>query len=260
MPNDSAIGYQKCLITYIDILGFSAMVDSKTPDEIRRQIDLLQVLNRREDNPFDNVKILSFSDTVVRIVALPSQKGHYGTLYDEVISLLHAQIDLIHNGVLARGAMTFGEIYVDKDKDFYFGPGFIKAYNFEKDDVKYPRISLTPAVCQAFYDYPLLRASHHDLTDEIAYLKKVLRYDKKDNQWFIDYINGAASEVYDAENYFDYLLKMKLLIEESLVRYALSPRVQEKYFWLRDYHQKAVEQLDRTLMEKAGYNYDSLLF
>src|ERR1700734_3254725 len=122
--------YTESIITYFDILGFKALVArSADPEEVARKLRAL----KRHSNMDEEISELygstftNFSDLVLRTVPV-QQNLHItgrGTLFWELLDLVHVQAELIKSKVLLRGALTIGDIYVRDG--ITFGPGLIRA-------------------------------------------------------------------------------------------------------------------------------------
>ncbi len=108
-----------------------------------------------------------------------------GLLYWELLDLVHVQAELVREGVLLRGALTIGDIFI-KDA-ITFGPALIRAYELESTVAITPRVIIDPLVFILLEQYPALRGN--PIEDEMQYLCRVLKKDR-DGVWFIDYLRA----------------------------------------------------------------------
>jgi hypothetical protein len=153
--------YTKSLVSYFDILGFRKIVAELSPDQVASKLQALarfsspgSAIAETFGNTFTN-----FSDLVLRTVPVepnPRLEGGEGLLYCELLELVFIQAELIADGVLLRGSITFGDIFID-DK-MVFGPALIRAYELEDQVAIAPRVIVDPEVFPLLEKYPVLRA------------------------------------------------------------------------------------------------------
>jgi hypothetical protein len=108
----------------------------------------------------------------------------------EIIHLVHAQVALLGEGFLIRGALILGEI--ERSYGVLFGPGLISAYELEREQAQFPRIVVDPKLIEAVKTNPLLRS--HDYEEEMEYISRFIKRDD-DGAIFIDYLGGMQDEV-----------------------------------------------------------------
>jgi len=119
------IKYQNKLVAFIDVLGFKHLIDSKNLDILENYFDYIS----KELDKYFNGKKRSFiliSDAIV--------------IYDDfsienLTSLIHTigmiQAKLLSRKILLRGAISFGKLFVDEEKNIIVGPGLVNAYQLE---------------------------------------------------------------------------------------------------------------------------------
>lgn len=235
------LAYRKSIVTFIDILGFKSTVDripayaiydilktfkkhaGATDEEVVREFDLVKKINW--------TRCVFFSDSVVRIRPLDSEHRD-GSLFYEILDLLHAQWSLANQGVFIRGGLTIGEVH--QDSDMLFGPALIQAYNLETSCAKYPRIVIDPAVFRAFRNDHDLRAGHHNLSQDIAFINKLIRQGD-DGLYAIDYLGAIRGEMDFPEAFPDYLAEVKKQIVSQAGAAAGKHSILQKYLWMAKY-------------------------
>jgi hypothetical protein len=248
VPSSSEATYVRAIVSFIDVLGFRSLVDTRSPSSIRRTIYQLRtfteppyeddILGGRDRSLISFAVSRSLSDAVIRIrPVLPTQRD--GPVFWELTDLLHAQIDLISRGVLIRAGVTLGDIYLDDEEGGpIFGPAFNRAFEIESQEAVFPIIALDSVVLEALQDEPSLVAEGHDYAEERAHLEELLsRTD--DGIFFLDYLRASESELDEGEIVV-FLNQHKRLIEEGW-RSAANPRVRRKYVWLQSYHNRFVQ-------------------
>ncbi|MGH2612804.1 MAG: hypothetical protein ACRDFB_07115, partial [Rhabdochlamydiaceae bacterium] len=178
---------------------------------------------------------------VIRVRQIESRANiefQIGTLFYELLDLVHAQGELINHGILLRGGITIGDVYIDKQT--IFGPAFIAAYDIESKLANYPRIVISPELIREMKSNSLLKASHHDFEQELEYIRG-LAARGDDGIWFVDYCGAVAREVDEPEYYVSFLENHKKLIVENGMSNRELTSVSAKYMWLANYHNKCVK-------------------
>jgi hypothetical protein len=253
-----AIEYEPCIVTFIDVLGFQSLLNSRSAAEIHRIIKSLQHFTRPVDEGEINrskskTRLVSqayaesVSDAIVRVRPYKTEYQD-GALVYELLDLLHAQMELVNSGVLIRAGTTVGNAYVGpKGEGPIFGPGMVRAYRIESEEAIYPRILIDSHALEQH------KLDKHLRSDNLPrYEFKVLREllaTGSDGERFIDYLGAAAGECDDAGSYFTFLQTHANLVRKGL-KEAANARIERKYVWLRRYHNKNVKSL-RALNTKT---------
>ena len=130
--------YRKAVVTFVDILGFREIVKHRKAADIFKALKGLkdfasssekELVNRFDiDDKVNWTRSFVFSDSVVRARPFDAEYNE-GSLFHEIVSLIHAQADLADNGLLIRGGVTIGDIYFDNG--VLFGPALIAAYDLD---------------------------------------------------------------------------------------------------------------------------------
>ena len=250
--------YEECIVTFIDILGFRDLLDTKTAAEIRQILDIF----RREAVPYDDgesidpsqprltseVKTEAISDAVVRARTIHTNYRD-GALFHELLDLVFIQAACIEKGILLRGALTIDYAHVGQALEGpVFGPGLVKAYQMEEREAIYPRIIIEEAVIERFEnDRSLWKEGHHK-SQEAAYLGDLLKTDEAGLK-FVDYLGAVETEMDDYGSYLEFLQRHKELVERGL---SVTSRreVRRKYAWLKNYHDSQVKhEMDKRNLD-----------
>lgn len=147
-------GYERCVVTYIDILGFRHLLATRDASEI---VDALASLREftagdANDRPpprrMAEVRLNSesyseaVSDAVVRVRPVEIQAPD-GAFVNELIDLVHATVACVKRDILIRGGLAIGAAHVGLDgKGPIFGPAMVRAYEIEDTEAVYPRIMI----------------------------------------------------------------------------------------------------------------------
>lgn len=133
MSRNTAINQSRYLL-FLDILGFSELVETKSVEEIYAVIDdALNAFGRWEElNGL--FKTIYFSDT---FIFYQEPKGYGNWAFLDVYAIGGMVLSaLLAKGIPARGAISFGEFEVKLDAtgrhQVYFGKALIEAYKAEQ--------------------------------------------------------------------------------------------------------------------------------
>lgn len=132
-------------LLFLDILGFSQLVETKTAEEIYSIIDnALKTFSRWEElNGL--FKTIYFSDT---FIFYQESKGYENRAFLDIYAIGGMILSaLLAEGIPARGAISFGEFEVKFDAtrhQVYFGKALIEAYKAEQRE-KWIGITILPS-------------------------------------------------------------------------------------------------------------------
>ena len=241
--------YEKCIVTFIDILGFRHLIGQSSAADIR---EILRIF-REHAKPYDDgdqtgsgerrltsqVKMEIVSDAVVRARTIHTDYRD-GALFHELLDLVFIQSFCLNQGILLRGALTIDYMHVGPDLEGpVFGPGLVNAYLMEEREAVYPRIIVDEAVMQRFPKDKALWKEGHSEAQETRYVRDLVKADEA-GLAFVDYLRAIKTEVEHYGEYLGFLERHADLIRQGLS--DPSPReVQRKYAWLRNYHDRRVE-------------------
>jgi hypothetical protein len=231
--------YEECIVTFLDILGFRDLISTKSAEQVDEIIKLTRYFVADEEGEQEELGLqtIAFSDSVIRMRKASEKSG----LYFELMSLLHAQGELLNHGVLVRGGIALGKVFQDEDR--IFGPGFVEAYELESKVAVYPRIAVAPNLLKALSSsvFPM----EHSLDVELGYVMSILALGD-DGIYFVDYLRAFRSELDNLADYPDFLARHQQVIT------ALGKTVGErdgapsslalKANWLACYHNRVVDE------------------
>src|SRR5580658_7398450 len=213
------VQYERCLIVYIDILGFKQKIDTEPANHISRCIRI--IAEAVEPDRFKTIfakmpreNFVNFSDLCVLWLPLEdaSKWAPAGWITSQILKLVHAQSWLLFDEqLLIRGGVTIGSLA--KSYGQIFGPGLVRAYELESKEAKYPRILVDECVIHELHRNPHLCV--HDPETDTSYLKAMLQKDK-DGKLFVDYLRVAAGELDDPSAYPGYMTKLRGFIDERI--------------------------------------------
>jgi hypothetical protein len=141
---------------FLDILGFSAKIrhgiTSSTILYLKKSLDksLEDARNPKSSFGHKTLFVKSFTDNTVIASPVIDQDGE-GELGAICRYCAIYQFELINAGMLARGGVAFGELYVDEN--MVIGDALIDAYQQENKISIYPRITISRKILEFIFQY-----------------------------------------------------------------------------------------------------------
>lgn len=262
MPNGTnPLEYQECIVTFFDILGFRAMLASMHPKDIAESLAIFRKASGQDtplasgDGPYaaapETTRVEIVSDAIVRVTpnAVDSVTNMSG-LFNELTALKEIQLECLQRGILLRGATTIGPMYIDPDPAGpVFGPGLVEAFEMESREVFYPRIAVHSDVVERYRrNADAALAASFTVDREMVAL--LLTQDGAGLN-YIDYIRVIFDDLnWSPDEVFAFLQSHKSLVETGLQTPAGS--IRRKYTWLRDYHNKSIDNALKSGLWKLG--------
>ena len=268
--------YQKAIVTFIDILGFSNMVRSEECHSIYKKIALLNTFNNRKQLEEGGCKecyegrnkpsSFSFSDSIVRV--RPIYEDHENDvlnvylgdeLADEIWDMGYMQIELLKYNILLRGGISIGDIYFNNDKSVIYGDALIDAYKLESNVAKYPRIILDiKNICEEFGKVE--RFSLSSSNEYVIRTIKKLTRKAEGGIRYIDYLGICESDNNNGqEGFIEYLSCAHKKLIENTLKGSGNEEYRRKYIFLKQYHNSIVERYFESDSDKFGFTKDKLL-
>jgi hypothetical protein len=209
--------YQRRLLVFIDVLGWSALT-LRSNRSLKVRTQLTEVMRGiAYDSQFmtrfgDGWQAIALSDSWA-VSFVPKEPGEVWTVLDGIAPRLAVQ--LIRQGCYARGAIVFGNLF--HSGSVIVGPALVKAVQLEKAAC-YPRILIDPSARrwvpkqfvhidrdgQPVLDY-LSHSAQNDrlLLNNTTFLRKLLlkkvRKDARDpkllakHQWTLSYVDDVEA-------------------------------------------------------------------
>jgi hypothetical protein len=226
---------QPCVVFSFELLP---RADGDTAVEVRMRKALAIVdesIAKEKDLPKNLERRVVVTDR--RVSSITPVKENGTLLFWELLDVVHLQAELAAHDVLARGALTIGDVAARAD--FAAGPGLFAAERLRDEVALVPRVVVAPSAMLEAESNPLLRASHHTPTEELGYIKNLLRLDA-DGLWFVDYLAVYCRE---AEDFRRYLEGHRRLVERRLGEAQTLDHESRAWTWLWSYHNRVVDDL-----------------
>lgn len=255
--------YEKRIVVFLDVLGFSSMIEESKADTLLRR-KLKQVTELIRNSAYSEGtgrEVSTFSDSAV--ISYPLNK--YSSLFYLLIDIIHLQLNLGALGVLFRGGIVIGDCF--HDGNIIFGPAMNEAYNLERNVAQWPRVVVSEKTLiegmKATIE-PNPYGVDYD-TDEILSLVRRDDYqnaipelsDYKDSDifYFVDFLSQSQELDCAGDEYLEWLRRFRIAIVNGLNRYSPSNKsclceelsksernkVFRKYRWLLEYWNSVVE-------------------
>ena len=106
--------YEKRIVVFLDILGFSTMIeDSKVDTPLRRKIKrAVEIIRESADTVETGRAVSTFSDSAV--ISYPLHKE--SSLFYLLIDIIHLQLKIGALGIMFRGGIAIGDCFHDGNK------------------------------------------------------------------------------------------------------------------------------------------------
>lgn len=226
-------------VCFMDILGFSAMVDEYDQDSSSNILqklqaafkEAMQVLTSQslhlEESEIEYLEYRVFSDCICISLPYFDNEVNYTTNLMLLLTYVRGlQTSLMTKGVFTRGGIAAGPYYMDEN--VLFSKAMIRAYNIENKEAIYPRIVLDKGIIEKLKNY--LHSSLHVQSvltllvkdaDNVVFLNpfNVLKNSIDQFKQSIAGVRTSLSNVYDDD---DELSKMVESFSLNIMDWSLS--------------------------------------
>lgn len=228
--------YERRVVCFIDILGFSNIIKSTTNatngngellkvcNALNRINDFRQIIEKINNKKnIERIQTTQFSDSIV--ISFPWQEEDNSIIVAFTI-IKYMQVILIKEyNILLRGGIVIGDV-IHNDK-LLVGPAMIDAYMLESKCAFSPRIIIDPKV--AFKYNKILKKCKKEKTWEDT---TVIHKDSDDTS-YIDYFNFSDTEdIIATAEQLEYFKQLCRLVATFVENKDMSIRV--KYLWMRN--------------------------
>ena len=229
-------------VAFLDVMGFSNLVNSGRIEPLESYFEKINEVLGKLKRDKANIQCFMISDSIILIA--PDDLSELRQLFS-AIRRIH--INLLWRKILVRGAVSFGQIYYNPDKNIIVGKAFIKAYNLEKDMAIFPRVIVDPIIVKRLgqdrtaFPEQFKSGSVYEFENRVIYNQSSFSRISED-AIFIDYackvikkadINGCLKHTY-------------AMIVDNLYG---DQRHYTKYIWLKNYFIECM-QLTLSMLEK----------
>lgn len=267
MADLTSRNYDKTLVSYIDVLGFKDIPEKRGSEEVFQVLGKMKWnlesggrVHYRNDEIIQIYKSFNFSDLIVRATRVEAD-ADFGKILDwELFHLSENQLFLALEGILVRGGLSVGNLFIDPKASIVFGPAMVKSYKLESEYAVYPRIVM---------DRDLVWEAEE--TGSIAQWRDFCSRGE-DGAYFVNYLFGGSltgllvgrpGEEPDARQR---IRAHRDMIVDFIVNHIRSQteqvpeRVKQKWIWLALYHNSTIQRLKKRFQPSPNAkNFDEFL-
>lgn len=257
------IDFQNRIVAFVDILGFKNLIKDSENDMSKLELiyKVLNFLKNREkieewDLKFveieedaqrkgienfkinEKIMVTAFSDSIVISIKIDDETKINELASTLISNLSHIGSILMRNNILIRGAITLGKL-IHEENGTIAGSALIEAYELESNYANYPRIILSDRLITKL-NYP-----YKSKQERYPYHQYLVRYD----DGFVGFNQMIFYQVIQSwtgiteEKLKEELNEIKEVIIKGLDSSFQSPRIYEKYNWLkREYNKLYIDK------------------
>lgn len=208
-------------VAFIDLLGFQTMVnyDASRPDHDSFYLEKLYEAHLRAKESLgkvENSTVTQFSDSIV--LARPFNPSAFPDFLAQIAAY---QKDLLLNGLLCRGGISFGRHF--QREDFIFSKALVEAYLIESREAGNPRIVVAQDLVEL-------------LSDRVDFMGSLIR--ESDGYYFVNYLQYV-----DGDERMELGARIRGIIERSE---GGSASIAAKLRWLERYSDYSLGRNDAS--------------
>lgn len=214
MTGQAAPAWNFAVVAYVDILGFSDLVEtdakSAAPKNLERLVDALNAA--RTKGVLAPYAPIVFSDSIV-LNAEMDPAAAVGL----IAAARELQREFVLRRILVRGAISFGKHH--RSDIAVYSEGLVRAYRLETTRARFPRVVIDPQLWDWFSNHPQATAELK------AAARGALAVDR-DRLLFLNYLDPASLDAH-ATVVAPYIADPTRLAASTIL---------EKVQWVAEYH------------------------
>lgn len=236
--------FRKVVVIFIDILGsqsrkhfdewYNVMSIFSSMVEREKELDRYHswTVYKREIHVFSDCAYIlyDYKDDIE-----DSRKDMYKLMGIACYNTEKILYEFLKNGFIARGAITYGDLFYDNEKNIWFGPAMNRAYFLESKQARFPRVIIDPEYAENLFEFNEKEYRSNSATKESN--GKILCRDT-DGFIYLNYLNSVKLGM-NQMVYNDVIRNALILCrrERSLIRETneLQESIKNKYDWLEKY-------------------------
>lgn len=240
--------YEKRVVCFIDILGFSNIIKKTAKETTGVNISLQKIVNALNfihfhfaELSFDYeglIQLSQFSDSIV--ISFPLKNRSEMIVLFKNIKYVQVQL-LSGYGILMRGGIVIGNVI--HNESLLLGPAMIDAYMLESKCAMSPRIVIDPKVVWQYRKAVKECEKKGMFDNEPTFIKDL------DDTYYIDYFNFYDVDFYLNGNPQKYYSEICEIVRDNVNSTDISIRV--KYLWIRN-------KLKKCALYKNGIEYKQI--
>jgi len=154
--------YNEAVVIFIDVLGTRDRSDFdelyKIASIFNETVEREKVLDKAHEYTIYKREIRIFSDCAYIIYDYKDgieeeRKDKNALITIACYNTEKVLYEFLKNGFIARGGLTYGDVYYEENKAICFGPAINKAYYLETKLAKYPRVIIDSEYVESLVEY-----------------------------------------------------------------------------------------------------------
>ena len=231
-------------VAFLDVLGFKELVSRNNLQGLDSYFSKLTDVLYSISAKSEKIDSIIISDSII----LMAPKGLRG--FKELVRAIQMiQSQLLWRKIILRGAVSYGPVYFNEEKNIIVGKGYVRAYLLEQE-ASFPRVIIDPAIISLFETDKEGFLKHVNGTLDFNYEKRLIYKPGRNSKLphdaiFVDYANqiikeheikGSISTLYTT-------IRENLYSEQKLFG---------KYTWLKDYFYECIEETYINTADRRG--------
>lgn len=236
--------FRKTVAIFIDILGsqdrrefnewYKVMSIFSTMIEREKELDKTHkwAVYKRETHVFSDCAyiIYDYKDGIE-----DNRKDIYELMGIACYNTEKVLYEFLKNGFIARGAITYGDLFYDNEKNIWFGPAMNQAYFLESKKARFPRVIIDPQYAENLYLFN--ENKYRSSSFQRMNNGEILCRDT-DGFIYLNYLNSIKIGMNQTEGEYVIQNALQLCNNERNVKREteeLQTSIKEKYDWLEKY-------------------------
>ncbi|MCL2404508.1 MAG: hypothetical protein FWC92_03055 [Defluviitaleaceae bacterium] len=269
-------GYKKALVIFIDILGSQSRNDFHELYEINELFHSELLGNQKQEREYVAYRrhIYTFSDCAYIFYDYKDNveiaRQNLGALFE--VALCNCEpllLKFLSKGLIFRGGVAYGDVYYDESKNMFFGEAVNKAFKYENDIAKYPRIIVDKFVGDTITHHFKKVVQHYDKSNMSNFMPNPKEQDgcivklDTDGQYHLHYLNSIQqgmdySAIIGQSNY-DLITTIISTCDKQINSFSKNSNIRSKYEWLKKYAmQSSNDEIGEPLVYQKPF-WDRLL-
>lgn len=237
--------FRKVVVIFIDILGSQSRVD------FNEWYNVMSIFSRMiehekeydSNHPWTVYKREThvFSDCAYIIYDYKNniedgRKDMYELMGVACYNTEKVLYEFLKNGFVARGAITYGDLFYDNEKNIWFGPAMNRAYFLESNQAIFPRVIIDPEYAEKLFEFN--ENKYRSNNEQKMFNGKILCRDE-DGFIYLNYLNKGKIGIINQMEYMNVVEAALQLcdMERNKTRKTEKMRqsIKIKYDWLEKY-------------------------
>ncbi len=237
--------FSQAAVIFLDILGTHNRQEFDEWYKITKifytTIELEKKLDKTHQHVIYKREIHTFSDCAFIIYDFkentPEEKKDINALMSIACYNTEKVIyEFLKNNFIVRGALTYGDIYYETDKNIYFGPAMNRAHHLESKIAKYPRIIIDPQYAQGLVQYNNRIYRNNEFNQ--CFNGEIIKRDK-DDIYYLNYLSSIQTGLLSSFETNEILNNIISLCNKEINKKhdtrELTNSIKSKYEWLKHY-------------------------